>query len=66
MRVSFSGTTFVINFIKIDKLVGDGRAVMSYHLIAASDNVKIYITDAFCYLSLASVSNLFGLYSHRI
>ena len=66
MRVSFSGTTFVLNFIKIDKLVGDGRNVMPYHLIAASDNVKIYINDADCYLSLASVSSLFGLYSYRI
>jgi hypothetical protein len=66
MRVSFSGTTLLLIFIKIDKPVDDDRAVMPYHLIVASDNVKIYIIDADCYLSLASVSSLFGLYSYRI
>lgn len=49
VRVSFSGTKFILNFMKIDMLVGDGRAVMPYHLITASDNVKIFITDAGCY-----------------
>ena len=55
MRLSFSGTKFVLNFIKIDILVGDCRFVMPYHLIAASYDVKIYITDAGCYNCLLLV-----------